>query len=124
MAYRAAEVRPDVTHGSTILRNRSTEAERAAAKSDTHWTDTFERFHPDCREILTATPSKWGVDRNVGFREDVVVPSVDRDLQVDSDGNVATKLPLPMPESVRGAAWAEELWVNAGTVGVAAAPKL
>eukprot|EP01046_Picozoa_sp_COSAG06_P066064 COSAG06_NODE_16500_length_997_cov_2.408686_1_plen_321_part_10 len=45
MAYRAAEVRADVTHGSTILRNRSTAAERAASKSDTHWVDTFERFH-------------------------------------------------------------------------------
>jgi hypothetical protein len=29
------------------------------------------------------TPSKWGVDRNCGFLEDVVVPSIDAGLQVD-----------------------------------------
>ena len=78
-------MRADVTHGSTILANRSTPAERAASKADTHWTDTFERFHPNCREILE-TPSKWGIDRNVGFDADVVVPSVDRDVQVDGRG--------------------------------------
>ena len=99
-----------MTHGSTILRNRSTAAERAASKSDTHWVDTFERFHPDCREILNAVPSKWGVDRNFGFVEDVVVPSIDRDLQVNADGSVMDTLPMPMPENVREIGWARKLW--------------
>ena len=107
-------VRADVTHGSTILANRSTPAERAASKADTHWTDTFERFHPDCREILE-TPSKWGIDRNVGFDADVVVPSVDRDVQVDGRGEVVTALPMPMPECVRGIGWAEQVWADASS---------
>ena len=107
-------MRADVTHGSTILANRSTPAERAASKADTHWTDTFERFHPDCREILE-TPSKWGIDRNVGFDADVVVPSVDRDVQVDGRGEVVTALPMPMPECVRGIGWAEQVWAGASS---------
>ena len=112
MGYRSAEVRPDVTHGSTILRNRSTDAERAVSKADTHWRDPFERFHPDCAEML-AVPSRWGVDRNCGFLEDVVVPGVDRDLQVDSRGEVVMALPTPMPACVRGMGWAEAQWAAA-----------
>ena len=84
------EVRHNVVHGSTLSKNRSTAEEQAASKSDTWWTDSFERFYMDCREMLTATASKYGIDRNFGF---VVLPSIDRDLQVGSDGNVVMELP-------------------------------
>ena len=110
LSYRAAEVRHNVIHGSTLNKNRATPEEIAASKSDTHWTDSFERFHTDCEAMLLATPSKHGVDRNFGFRKDVVLPSIARELQVDEDGEVVRRLPMPMPESVRGNAWAEEMW--------------
>ena len=72
--------------------------------------DETRRFHPDCCETLDALPSKWGVDRNIGFVEDVVAPSIDCDLQVNADGSVMDTLPMPMPENEQEIGWARELW--------------
>lgn len=74
LGYRSAEVRPDLVIGSTLLRSRSTAAERARAATESGWDDDFVRFHPDCRAAFAA-PSPWGVDRNAGFEEDVVLPA-------------------------------------------------
>ena len=118
-------VRPRVSGihipGSTLVRTRLTaeEVERLAPSPP----QPSLVFHPDCREILE-TPSKWGIDRNVGFDADVVVPSVDRDVQVDGRGEVVTALPMPMPECVRGIGWAEQVWADASRPDPANSSKL
>lgn len=109
MAYASKEVRADLTVGSSILRTRATLEEQAAASSDTGWEDDFVRFHPDCRETID-TPSKHGVDRNVQYRSDVIIPAIPRSLQVDAAGNVTERLPFPMPPALTEVAWAERAW--------------
>lgn len=112
LGYRSAEVRPDVIIGGTLLRNRSSPEEQAKASTESGWDDEFVRFHPDCRDVLCAKPSRWGVDRNVGFREDVLIPNMDPLLQVDSSGNVVTEVALPMPiqKELQGVRWLERVY--------------
>ena len=94
-----------------MLRNRSTPEELAKAATESGWDDTFVRFHPDCRDALCAEPSRWGVDRNCEFREDVLIPSIDPRLQLDSRGEVVTEAALPpMPEGLRGVPWVERVY--------------
>ena len=106
-------MRADVTHGSTILANRSTPAERAASKADTHWTDTFERFHPDCREMFEANPSRHGVDRRLSF-DDKAENSFwtgPKKGNLASPDAVVRELP-PMP--LGAPRWAREIWAAQG----------
>ena len=73
--------------GSTLLKNRATPEEQAAAATDTGWEDSFVRFHPDCREMIAGSPSRHGVDRNADFLADVV----------RSDPSICCLGPLPRP---------------------------
>ena len=66
--------------GSTLLNNRATPEEQAAAATDTGWEDSFVRFHPDCREMIAGSPSRHGVDRNAEFLADVVRPMPTLDI--------------------------------------------
>merc|ERR1719171_2986233 len=93
---------------STMVRNRFNEEEAAQVQKNMgHAVFLGPKnipFHLDCEAIFAKHPSKWGVDRNVGF--------VEKESRVwNGGGQIARALP-PMPEAAKQLPWALEVWAQ------------